>query len=307
MDRAYRTKNEEQRERLKVLAGRLSADDLKKSMSNGWTVAMTFAHLAFWDLRQLAVVRIWKAEGVRPLGADAGTVNAAVAEFAANLAPHVAVELALRAAEEVDREVETVSAELAASICTAGFERTLNRWKHRASHCDRIEETVTAGRSSSPQALPRSFYMRRYHPDDHARAMALHVAAMQSVDAYKGKGHWDDDLGDIDRAYLRGGGEFLVALLEGEIVGMGGYRRLDKTTAEIKRMRVAPLQQRRGIGRRILDALLAEAKHGGYKRVVLETSEGQHGAHALYKSAGFRPVKQEVLEGFNVTWYERSL
>src|SRR5947207_2145635 len=52
-----------------------------------------------------------------------------------------------------------------------------------------------------------------------------------------------------------GRGAFLVAFDEDEAVGCGAIRRIDDSTAEIKRMYVAPDWRGRGVGRRVLEAL----------------------------------------------------
>jgi hypothetical protein len=58
--------------------------------------------------------------------------------------------------------------------------------------------------------------------------------------AHLGNGPWDDDLHEIEAAYLRSGGEFLVGVLDGKVVAMGTLRRISPGKAEIKRMRVGP-------------------------------------------------------------------
>ena len=68
-----------------------------------------------------------------------------------------------------------------------------------------------------------------------------------------------------------GVGAFLVATVQGEIVGCGAVRRLNDADAEIKRMYVTPAFRSRGIGRSLLAALEDEARSLGAKRLVLET------------------------------------
>ncbi|HYM97686.1 MAG TPA: GNAT family N-acetyltransferase, partial [Candidatus Sulfotelmatobacter sp.] len=88
-----------------------------------------------------------------------------------------------------------------------------------------------------------------------------------------------------------GVGTFLVARADGRAVGCGAIRRLDPTTAEIKRMYVEPDLQGRGVGRQILEALEAVARELGTNRLVLETGIYQAEAIALYRKAGFKPVR----------------
>ncbi len=85
-------------------------------------------------------------------------------------------------------------------------------------------------------------------------------------------------------------GAFLVVYLADEPVGCGAVRMLDGETAELKRMYVAPGARGTGLGRRLVDALEAEARARGALRLVLETGVRQAAALALYRACGFRPI-----------------
>ncbi len=52
-------------------------------------------------------------------------------------------------------------------------------------------------------------------------------------------------------------------------------------------MSVAADCRRRGIGRRILDALIAAGRERAYARIILETTQTWDGAIAFYQAAGF--------------------
>jgi len=57
-----------------------------------------------------------------------------------------------------------------------------------------------------------------------------------------------------------GRGAFLVLYQEGTPAGCGAVRRLDAETAELKRMYVLPTVRGKGLGRRLVAALEAEAR-----------------------------------------------
>jgi GNAT superfamily N-acetyltransferase len=86
---------------------------------------------------------------------------------------------------------------------------------------------------------------------------------------------------------VEGRGAFLIAYANDRPIGCGALRKLDDATAEIKRMYVAPDARGTGLGRKILDALEAESRRLGIRRLVLETGERQAPAMALYQRAGF--------------------
>ena len=73
-----------------------------------------------------------------------------------------------------------------------------------------------------------------------------------------------------------------------EVVGVGALKPVDFAVAEIKRMYVRPLTRGQGIGRAILESLLADARVIGYQVARLETATFMREAHALDRSLGFR-------------------
>jgi GNAT superfamily N-acetyltransferase len=86
------------------------------------------------------------------------------------------------------------------------------------------------------------------------------------------------------------GGAFLVVYEEGKPVAGGGIKRDEDGVAEIKRMYVAPGARRRGLGRRLLEALEEEARSLGYARIRLDTGARQPEARAMYERAGYHAV-----------------
>lgn len=152
--------------------------------------------------------------------------------------------------------------------------------------------------------------IRRYRAADHESVWALHNLALDDAGAHAGNGPWDADLHDaaaVRATYLQDGGEFLVGEVSGRIVVMGALRVLDATTGELKRMRVHPAAQRRGYGRRILEALEAAASQRGLTRLVLETTTGQVAARGLYEAHGYVQTGQSTLGPFTVLTYAKTL
>jgi len=83
---------------------------------------------------------------------------------------------------------------------------------------------------------------------------------------------------------------FWSAWVGQEIAGCGALKVLDAERGELKSMRVADAFLGKGIGRAILDHLLAEARARGLRSVWLETGSSPPFLPALrlYESAGFR-------------------
>ena len=87
MDQSYAVENARERQRLQTLIASLNDEDLKRPLPNGWTVAITLAHLAFWDRQRLAVLKQWERAGVQPAPADADTINEGVRLLAEVIPP----------------------------------------------------------------------------------------------------------------------------------------------------------------------------------------------------------------------------
>jgi len=85
-------------------------------------------------------------------------------------------------------------------------------------------------------------------------------------------------------------GCFVVAFVDSQEVGCGGFRHLRPGVAEIKRMYVDPTVRRRGIGARVLGFLEQSAAAAGYGEAWLESGAEQPDAISLYTAAGYQPI-----------------
>jgi ribosomal protein S18 acetylase RimI-like enzyme len=149
--------------------------------------------------------------------------------------------------------------------------------------------------------------IRRFQESDHDAVWALHNDALHDAGAHAGSGPWDEDLHAIPRVYLERGGEFIVGLLDGELVAIGALRRTSARRAEIKRMRVAPPVQGRGYGRCVLEHLESRAAELGYTQLHLDTTAEQRAAQALYRRHGYCETGREQRDRFELIFYEKDL
>lgn len=94
---------------------------------------------------------------------------------------------------------------------------------------------------------------------------------------------------------LDGPGRLLLARLHGEPAGVVALKPVDDEVAEVKRLYVRPSARGHGIGRGLLECLLAHAREQGYRTVRLETMRFMAEARALYDALGF--VKVSPFEG----------
>ena len=98
--------------------------------------------------------------------------------------------------------------------------------------------------------------------------------------------HKNPDLNDISATYANAC--FLVAWDGNTIIGTGALIRRSAETAEIVRMSVAKKARRHGVGRMILEQLIAQAKKDRIPRIILETTETWQDVIAFYLNAGFQ-------------------
>ena len=74
---------------------------------------------------------------------------------------------------------------------------------------------------------------------------------------------------------------------QGQLLAMAcGWLVVDEL--HITLVAVAPAQRRRGLGRLVLQGLLAAGRRGGATRATLEVASGNRAARALYDGFGFR-------------------
>ena len=140
---SYSEQNTQSRRRLETLVRGLSEEDFARSTDYGWTVSAILAHLAFWDLRMSAILQRWQAEGLDPSPIDMMVVNDALKVICHAMEPRAAAELALSAAEKIDRELEALMAEQAKEIeehaAATETQFRMNRSLHRDGHLNDIE------------------------------------------------------------------------------------------------------------------------------------------------------------------------
>ena len=100
-----------------------------------------------------------------------------------------------------------------------------------------------------------------------------------------------------------------VARDQGQAIACGALCRHEGGIGELKRMFTVPGYQGKGIGGAILAEIIAQARHEGLRRVVLETGTRQHAAWHLYEKSGFTRCGP-VLDYPDVSWsvfYEKDI
>ena len=113
----------------------------------------------------------------------------------------------------------------------------------------------------------------------------------------------ESDLSDPNK-FRPPGGRFYLARYNNAIAGVGCLKKLGEGVGEVQRMYVLPAFRGKGIGRAIVDRLVADARMIGYRQLKLESLEFLKEAHSLYRSVGFReiaPYDHNSMESYQAT------
>jgi putative acetyltransferase len=112
-----------------------------------------------------------------------------------------------------------------------------------------------------------------------------HVAEMRSVSPPESKHALD--LAGLRQPEIA----FWTAWADRRLVGCCALKELAPDHAEVKSMRVAARERGRGIGARLVEHLVSEARARGFRRLSLETGAMPFfaPARALYRKAHFQP------------------
>jgi ribosomal protein S18 acetylase RimI-like enzyme len=145
-------------------------------------------------------------------------------------------------------------------------------------------------------------------PDDLKTARDLFEQYAHSLGFDLGFQDFAAELGNLPGKYAPPHGRLLLAKQDDRIVGCVALRKLEENICEMKRLYVIPSARGQGIGRKLAETIIAQAKAMGYKHMRLDTVASMQAANRLYSSLGFRPIapyRYNPLEG--AQFYELSL
>lgn len=124
---------------------------------------------------------------------------------------------------------------------------------------------------------------------DAARDLFQAYAASLPVDL--GYQDFATELSTLPGKYGPPAGALLLARdRAGLAIGCVGLRPLAEGVCEMKRLYVDPAARGSGLGRALIEAVLAEAAQLGYREIRLDTLPTMSAAIAMYRRAGFEPI-----------------
>jgi putative acetyltransferase len=122
---------------------------------------------------------------------------------------------------------------------------------------------------------------------------------------------WNADIRDLDKYYLQKGGKFWVVEEDQEIVGVGGFRLVSSTIAEIKRLRIKAGYRGKGLGKAIVQIIEDYCRNHQIVKILVDTDERLATAKTMYERLGYTAYRVETVKEGNETYtnyyFEKNL
>ena len=137
-----------------------------------------------------------------------------------------------------------------------------------------------------------AFHIYRADSATHiAQARELFLEYAQSLGFSLCFQSFDKELAELPGDYAPPRGRLLLAQQEGQLAGCVALHPLSNEICEMKRLYLRPQFRGQGLGRKLADAIISEARSIGYTAIRLDTVEPvMTDAVAMYRRLGFQEI-----------------
>jgi hypothetical protein len=141
LDRSFVELNRASTRRMRALAARLTDEELQQRVGQHWTVAIVFAHLAWWDRRVMYVLDMTKQNGQLFIPEIDIFVNDLSLPLWAAIPPRAAARIGIETAEDLDKRLADYDPALLEEIYIYN-KRWVIRALHRGEHLDEADAAL---------------------------------------------------------------------------------------------------------------------------------------------------------------------
>jgi ribosomal protein S18 acetylase RimI-like enzyme len=118
----------------------------------------------------------------------------------------------------------------------------------------------------------------------------------------------DDELENFPNKYKEPFGTFIIAKDNENVIGCVGLKDLDSNICEMKRLYVSDAYKGKGIGKKLTEKIIEEAKIKNYEKMRLDTLNTMETALDIYYKNGFYKIESYYNNPYDgVIYLEKTL
>ncbi|MCK4548678.1 MAG: GNAT family N-acetyltransferase [Candidatus Krumholzibacteria bacterium] len=134
--------------------------------------------------------------------------------------------------------------------------------------------------------------IRPYLPEDGPGVIVVVKASYDAFGYTMDFTEFDSDLASIPAVYRDSGGEFWILEEDGLVAGCVGVTREDAERCELHRLYLLPSHRGRGLGRQLVETVIAWCRENGCREIVLWSDIKFEAAREVYIRCGFSPTQK---------------
>lgn len=127
-------------------------------------------------------------------------------------------------------------------------------------------------------------------PQDLERVVAIFREYISSPSVSLDYQDYEPEFATLPGKYAVPEGRLLLAWKSEVVVGCAALRKVNDSVCEMKRVYIRSTARGEGLGRRLIERVLVEAREAGYSRICLDVLPEFTAAQGIYESLGFRPA-----------------